>query len=133
MILINWRIIVQKLLLIAVAGGLGALSRYSLAGFVQKAFGSGFPYGTMTVNITGCLIAGFLWALAENRLNLGGEARAFVFVGFMGAFTTFSTFILETGELMRNGEWMLAGVNMAVQNLVGVVMFFAGLAAGYAL
>ncbi len=121
----------RKLLFIAVAGGFGSLARYGLAGIAQRLFGGDFPAGTLTVNLAGCLAAGYLWALAETRLQLGGDMRAFVFIGFMGAFTTFSTYILETSELLRNGQFLMAGTNLAAHTVAGIVLFAAGLALGY--
>jgi CrcB protein len=122
--------VTYKLLWIGAAGALGTLARYGLAGIVQRHAGGSFPFGTAAVNIAGCLLAGFLWALAENRLNLGGEIRACVFIGFMGAFTTFSTFILETTELLRSGEYLYAAGNIVFQNAAGVFAFILGMTAG---
>ncbi len=121
---------IHKMLFLALAGALGTLSRFGLAGFVHRFIGSSFPWGTLTVNITGCFMAGFLWSLFENRWPVSGETRTIILVGFMGAFTTFSTLILETSELMRSSEWMYAGMNLTIQNVIGFAALFAGAALG---
>lgn len=121
---------IHKMLFLALAGALGTLSRFGLAGFVHRFIGSSFPWGTLTVNITGCFMAGFLWSLFENRWPVSGEARTIILVGFMGAFTTFSTLMLETSELMRSSEWMYAGMNLTIQNVIGFAALFAGAALG---
>ena len=120
----------QKLALLALAGGMGALARYGLAGFVQKISGVSFPWGTLVVNLTGCFLAGLLWSLFENRWNVSGETRTVVLVGFMGAFTTFSTFIFETGDLLRSAQWMYATANLTIQNGIGLLALFIGMAVG---
>jgi fluoride exporter len=121
---------VQKLILIAIAGSIGTLARYGLAGFVQRFTYEGFPWGTFAVNATGCFLAGCLWTLAEDRLVLTGEQRAMVFIGFMGSFTTFSTYMLETSNLVRDGEWGFAILNMVLQNGAGFAALFAGIFIG---
>ena len=121
---------IHKMLFLALAGALGTLSRFGLAGFVHRFNGSSFPWGTLTVNITGCFLAGFFWSLFENRWPVSGETRTIILVGFMGAFTTFSTLILETSELMRSSEWMYAGMNLTIQNVIGFAALFAGAALG---
>ncbi|MEJ2109678.1 MAG: CrcB family protein [Acidobacteriota bacterium] len=119
---------IHKMALLVVAGAVGTLARYGTAGIVQKIYGASFPWGTMVVNLTGCFCAGFLWVLFENRLAVSGETRTIILVGFMGAFTTFSAFILETGELIRSAEWASAFANLAVQNVIGLVALFVGMA-----
>ncbi|MCP4118330.1 MAG: CrcB family protein [Desulfobacteraceae bacterium] len=116
-----------KFVFIAMAGAVGTLCRYSLAGFVQQFNTSFFPFGTFVVNITGCFVAGFLWTLFENRWAVSGEIRTCVMVGFMGAFTTFSSFILETGMLMRSTEWLYAALNLMMQNGLGIGALSAGI------
>ncbi len=118
----------QKLILIALAGGLGTLARYGLAGLVQRWAGAGFPWGTVAVNAIGCFLFGIIWALGSGRLALSPEVRVIVLVGFMGAFTTFSTYVSETGQMLANSQWLLAGGNIMLQNVVGLALFFAGLA-----
>jgi len=120
----------QKLTLLAIAGALGTLARYGLAGFAQRIGGSSFPWGTLTVNIIGCFLAGLLWALFESRWTVSGETRLLVLVGFMGAFTTFSAYILETNELVRASQWLYAAGNVALQNIVGFAALFLGVALG---
>ncbi len=120
----------QKLAWLVLAGALGTLARYGLAGFIHRINGTSFPWGTMVVNLTGCFLAGLLWSLFENRWAVSGETRTIVLVGFMGAFTTFSAFILETGELLRSAEWLHAAANITVQNGLGVVALFIGAALG---
>ncbi len=121
---------IQKLAWLAFAGAVGTLTRYGLAGFVHRIFGASFPWGTVGVNLTGCFMAGVLWALFESRWPVSGEVRTLVLVGFLGAFTTFSAFMLETGELVRSAEWMYAAANVAMQNGLGFVALFAGMALG---
>jgi len=120
--------LVTKLLLLALAGAAGTLARYGLAGLAQRWFGSEFPWGTMLVNLVGCLLIGFFWALAENRWPIGGAARVVLFVGFMGAFTTFSSFVLEAAELFRVGQVSWGLVNIAGQNVLGLALFLVGYA-----
>ena len=115
-----------KLLLIAACGALGTLARYGLAGWVQRLGGAGFPWGTLAVNLAGCLLFGLVWAYAEQRLWVSGQWRLVVLTGFMGAFTTMSTFMFETGGLLRDGQMLLAIVNLAAQNLGGLLALFLG-------
>ena len=121
---------VQKLLWLSLAGAVGTLTRYGLAGVVHRISGVSFPWGTLTVNVFGCFVAGVLWTLFENRWPLSGETRVLVLVGFMGAFTTFSAFILETGELVRSAEWMHAAANVLLQNGLGFAALVSGAALG---
>jgi fluoride exporter len=120
----------MKLAVLAAAGALGTLARYGLTGAVHKLKGTAFPWGTLIVNLTGCFLAGLLWALFEGRRPVAGEMRTVVLVGFMGAFTTFSAFILDTGHLIRAADWTSAAANITVQNVVGIVALFAGMALG---
>lgn len=120
----------QKLGLLALTGAMGTLCRYALAGFVHRVNGTAFPWGTLAVNITGCFLAGLLWSLFEGRWTVSGEVRTLALVGFMGAFTTFSALILETGEMLRAAQWLLAAANLALQNGLGFAALVAGVAAG---
>jgi fluoride exporter len=120
----------QRLAWLAAAGALGALSRYALAGAVQRLHESGFPWGTFVVNALGCVLFGLVWTLAEERLLISGQTRLVVLVGFMGAFTTFSSYAFETSQLMRDAEWTLAAANVVGQNVLGVTGFFVGAALG---
>jgi fluoride exporter len=119
-----------KLAWLAGAGALGTLARYGVGGVVQRALGVAFPWGTLVVNAVGCLLFGLVWALAEERLVISGETRVVLLVGFMGAFTTFSTFAFETSAMLRDAEWSFALANVLSQNVLGIACFFAGLALG---
>jgi CrcB protein len=119
-----------KLLWLAAAGALGTLARYGLGGLVQRLSASSFPWGTLAVNGLGCLAFGFVWTLAEERLLLSSETRTVALIGFMGAFTTFSTYAFETGAMLRDAEWALAAGNLLAHNVLGLACFFAGVALG---
>lgn len=121
---------IQKLLWLAVAGGLGTLARYGLAGLVHRIDGASFPWGTAVVNVAGCFLVGLLAALFENRWPVSGETRLIVLVGFMGGFTTFSAYMLETSELVRSTEWLRAAANVGLQNILGFAALVAGAALG---
>ena len=118
-----------RLLLLVIAGSAGTLCRYGLSGLVQSGVGARFPWGTLVVNVSGCLLAGLLFGLFESRWGLSGEARTIVFIGFLGAFTTFSGFMLETTELARDAQWLSAAANLVLQNGLGAVALYAGLVA----
>jgi len=120
----------RKLLALAVAGTLGTLARYGLGGLVQRLHESAFPWGTLVVNALGCFLFGVVWALAEERLVISGETRLVLLVGFMGAFTTFSTFAFETSAMLRDAEWLLAASNLLAHNVLGIACFFVGVALG---
>jgi fluoride exporter len=116
----------SKYIELAIGGSVGTISRYLLGGFVYSVFGASFPYGTLVVNLLGCLIIGFLSALAEEKFLLGSNMRVMLMVGFCGAFTTFSTFILETNNLVRDGEMLRAFMNLFISVLAGFILFRIG-------
>jgi CrcB protein len=118
-----------KLAALAAAGALGTLARYGLSGLVQRGLGASFPWGTLAVNALGCLAFGVFWAAAGQRL-ISGEMRTIVLIGFMGAFTTFSTLAAESGQLLADREWAMALANVLLHNVGGIVLFFAGAALG---
>ncbi|MDR4481084.1 MAG: fluoride efflux transporter CrcB [Nitrospira sp.] len=118
----------RTLLLIGTGGFVGSILRYAVSGYVQELSKSiQFPFGTLAVNILGCVVIGFLAELADLRSAITGETRAFFFVGLLGGFTTFSAFGNETMHLLRDGELLLA-----CGNVVGhVVLGLAGVWLGY--
>jgi CrcB protein len=120
----------SKWLAIAIAGGLGSLARYGLAGLVQRWTGPAFPWGTFVVNVVGCLAFGFVVGAIEDRVALGAQLRPFLLVGFLGAFTTFSTFSYESTELLLDRQWWFLAGNAAGQTVVGVAAIIVGLTAG---
>lgn len=117
---------------VALGGALGSVARYFCSGAVARATGSLFPIGTMTVNVTGAIIIGFFAALSlpEGRVVVPPSARLFVMTGICGGYTTFSTFSLETLNLMRDGEWMYSVANVTVSVLLCLLAVWLGYAAG---
>jgi CrcB protein len=120
----------KQLIWLALAGAVGTLSRYGLAGLVQLLTGAKFPWGTLAVNGVGCFCFGLVWTLAEDRLVISGQVRFIVLTGFMGAFTTFSTFGFETGEMLRDSQWSDAAWNVLLNNVLGIAAVFLGLTLG---
>lgn len=118
---------ILRILLIALGGAIGSVCRYGFGGFVYRLFGTVFPWGTLAVNLIGSLVIGFLWA-AFDRAAIGSNMRMFVFGGILGGFTTFSSYTLETFNLLHAGETRLAITNMLVSNLAGVAAVFIGFA-----
>jgi CrcB protein len=118
-----------RLLWLALAGVAGTLARYGLAGGVQRVCGSAFPWGTLAVNVAGCFTAGLVWMLAETRLALPAQARTAVMIGFLGSFTTFSAYALETGHLLRDAQWARVIANVALHNGLGLAALLLGFAA----
>lgn len=118
-----------RLLLLVVAGSLGTLCRYGLSGVVQRAVVAQFPYGTLVVNVVASFAAGLLFGLFESRWPLSTEARIIVMIGFLGAFSTFSSVMVETANFARDGQWVSVAANLLLQNAFGMVAVFAGFAA----
>jgi CrcB protein len=121
---------VQKLAYLALAGALGTLARYVLAGATHKWLGGAFPWGTALVNVLGCFLFGVVWAIAGERGTIGPEMRTILLVGFMGAFTTFSTFVFETSQLLSDAELLVGLANITFQVVTGLGVFYLGLAIG---
>ena len=120
----------MKWIFLLAGGALGTLSRYFLDGAAHKAMGHGFPYGTLAVNVLGCFLLGFFVSVFNAQFALEHHLKFFLVVGFCGAFTTFSTFILQTAELADEKLWMMAVLNVAISIMAGLVFFVLGLKAG---
>jgi len=120
----------RKLVYLAIFGVLGTFARYWLSGAVQRLVGVGFPWGTWAVNILGCFLFGLVWVLAEERSLISSEMRVIILVGFMGAFTTFSTYIFESSQLAFDAQWGRLAANLVGQNVVGFAGFVLGMSLG---
>jgi CrcB protein len=116
----------REIISIAVAGALGALTRWGLSRAGYALLGTGFAWGTLIVNILGCLLIGFLihWGLVS---RIPETLRTAMAVGFLGAMTTFSTFSYETIRLMEDGLWMTASTNIAANVILCLATTFTGL------
>jgi fluoride exporter len=112
------------LLFVAAGGACGAVGRYVLAGFVHRFVTPFFPWGTFVVNVAGCAVFGFLFGILEVRQVTSPNLRAFVFIGLLGGFTTFSSFAFETMELVRKGETAAALGNVGGQVVLGLIGFW---------
>ena len=118
---------------IAVAGSLGALARYGLEGFVSRRTRGALPWGTFVVNITGAFALGLIFTLATERWGLPAWLRSALTIGFLGAYTTFSTFMFETYRLAEDRAVGLAAANILGSCAAGLVAVYLGVVLGRAL
>jgi fluoride exporter len=121
------------LVMIAIGGAAGAVARYLVDGWVLDRTGAGFPYGTLVINASGSFLLGFLAALTIDRAVLPAEIRGPVLIGFLGAYTTFSTLMLESWRLLEAGQDGAALANLAGSVLLGMVAIAGGLVIGRAI
>lgn len=115
---------------LALGGIFGVFARYLLASKVYSYAGTGFPYGTLVVNVSGCFAIGLFDSWAGTRGLLGPTARLFLMTGFCGAYTTFSTLILETSNLAADGELLRALLNYLGSGVLGFALFRLGMLVG---
>ncbi|MDD4836856.1 MAG: fluoride efflux transporter CrcB [Dethiosulfovibrio sp.] len=120
----------SKIAFMMIAGALGALSRYCLSSFIQGKESGLFPWGTMTVNVAGCLLFGFIWALANERHFISGQTAFIVLTGFVGSFTTFSTMSFEAFHLISSAAHVTAIAYILGSQAIGVGAAFCGVLLG---
>ena len=116
----------NQLLAIAGGGAIGALLRYWVSNATYTLTGSAFPYGTLLVNVTGSLVMGFAYIWLLERMLGDGALRAFLLIGLLGAFTTFSTFSIETLNLIEQADYLKAVLNMLISVLACVAAAWIG-------
>jgi CrcB protein len=119
-----------QLIAIAAGGAAGALFRFWVSSGVYQLLGRGFPYGTLAVNVLGSLVMGFLYVLFLERLSASPELRGALLIGFLGAFTTFSTFSIETLNLIEQAELLKAGLNAVLSVCICILACWFGLVIG---
>jgi CrcB protein len=119
----------MRLLVIGLGGFVGAIARYGLSSWLARNTGGTFPWGTLTVNVLGCLCIGALLQLVEEQWTISAYTRLFLAVGLLGSFTTFSTFGYETWELLRSADYMRALLNISGNLILGIIAVVLGWAA----
>ena len=107
-------------------GSIGAVCRHGMFLFVQRFAGPVFPAGTLTVNLIGSFLIGFIWHLFDET-HWSHEWRLFLFTGLLGSFTTFSTFTRETYQLFKVGDWKTALIYVTISNVFGILLVFCGI------
>ena len=116
----------QRLAWLALAGVAGTIARYLLQALAVQILGKQFPWGTLIVNVVGCFLFGIVWTLEQEHELISPETRVILLVGFMGAFTTFSTFAFETAWLAREPGLVVAAANLLAHNLLGITAVLLG-------
>ena len=116
----------QTILFIGTAGLLGTLARYWLSGWVDSTAGGTFPAGTLVVNLVGCFLAGFLFHALSEKYLVDPVVRLTILIGFLGGFTTFSSYGIQSFNMLRDGEFFLVILNIAISNLGGLAMVWLG-------
>ena len=115
-------------LLVALCGALGSVARFALSGFVANQFGTTFPWGTFIINVTGSFVIGFYATLTgpDGRVFASGHSRQFFMTGICGGYTTFSSFSLQTLNLLRDREWLYAGGNVLLSVVLCMIAVWGG-------
>jgi CrcB protein len=116
--------------MVGLGGFLGATTRFLVDGWVSRATGGAFPWGTLVINLSGSFVLGVLFAMATERSLLSPDIRPPLMIGFLGAYTTFSTWMLESWRMVEDGALLGALANLGGSVVLGVVAVFAGLAIG---
>lgn len=118
----------MNIILIFLGAGLGGVLRYWLSSSVYSLLGKQFPYGTLFVNVSGCLLMGFLFVLIMDRFDgVGPQLRSLLLIGFLGGYTTFSSFSVETISLIENGQWIVASINILLSNILCIAAAWIGI------
>ena len=115
-----------NIIIIGIGGFLGAISRYGVALWIGQRWGRSFPLGTFVINVSGSFLIGLLMSLFTERFMVNPQWRLLLVVGFLGAYTTFSTFEYETGTLLKDSEWLIAGLNVVLSVFAGFVALKLG-------
>lgn len=123
----------QMPLLIGFAGALGAITRYWIEGVVNRRYAGVFPLGTFVVNISGALLLGLVFTLMTERFMVSPQTRSAIAIGFIGAYTTFSTLSYETMRLLEDGAYLVGGLNAIGSVVIGLVAVYLGSAIGRAI
>ncbi len=123
---------IQKLLWLSLAGASGTLCRFGLCEAVTRIRYAHSSLGTLAVNILGSFLFGLIYAMGQRKLGLSPEVRVIILTGFMGAFTTFSTFAFDSAKLMKAGQWVPAVANIVCQVTFGILALGIGIYAGRA-
>jgi CrcB protein len=121
---------IQRIIVIGLAGFAGTIARYWLSGWTARRFGETFPVGTLVVNLLGCFLAGLLSYLMFERFLVSQTTRTVLLIGLLGGFTTFSSFGLQSFNMLRDGEVGLALLNIVLSNAVGLFMVWLGYSLG---
>jgi len=123
-----------NLILIFLGSGLGAISRYGLSNVIHSLLGRDFPYGTLIINASGSFVMGLLFILILERfVGLAPQLRAFLLIGFLGGYTTFSSFSIETLNLFENGAWVAASLNILLNVILCISLAWLGVLGGRSL
>ncbi len=112
---------VRNGLIVGIGGFIGAIVRYALAIWIGQTWGRSFPLGTFVINVSGSFLIGLLMTLFAERYTVDPAWRLLFVVGFLGAYTTFSTFEYETGKLIKDSEWLFASMNVMLSVVLGFV------------
>jgi CrcB protein len=119
-----------KYLMVGIGGALGSILRFSVGGYVSNRLGVRFPYGTFFINCTGSFLIGLVVTLLAERTHWSPNWRYLIPIGFIGGYTTFSTFELETFRNFQDGEVLIAGLNVALSVVIGFVSVWLGVITG---
>jgi CrcB protein len=120
----------RSYVLVALGSALGGVARVALSGGIYRRWGTSWPWGTLAVNLVGCFLIGVLFGWAEVRFRLSPGTRLFLMAGFCGGFTTFSTFALESSQLLKSGAPLAALVYAMSSVVLGVTLFWTGTLVG---
>ena len=120
----------EKLLSVAIGGAAGALARYGTVVAYQRFASSTFPLAILTVNVLGSLLFGLIWAYAEDRDWISDNMRLLILTGFLGSFTTFSTFAFDEVTFIRSGSWGIFAANLLISNAAALTAVFVGFRIG---
>lgn len=115
-----------RFFILAISGAAGTVARYTIGGWAQQICGSQFPFSTFIVNALGCLAIGFLGTLADEKAFFSPDLRVAMILGFLGAFTTYSSFAYETWAMFKNGEFLFAALNIFVTFMICFACLFLG-------
>jgi CrcB protein len=120
----------DKYLIVGLGGFLGACARYWVSGWAAQKWGASFPFGTLVINLTGSFVLGLFLAATTQRLLIDPRWRLFLAIGFLGAYTTFSTYTYESVQLLLTSNWWSGIANLLISNLLGVLASVLGIALG---
>jgi fluoride exporter len=123
----------MKYLMIGIGGFAGAVARFWLGGYISNRMGTKFPWGTFVINVSGCFVIGLIVTVLAERTHWSPNWRYLIPIGFIGAYTTFSTFEFETFQSLQDGQWLMAALNVALSVVLGFIAVWCGVIAGRAI